>query len=165
MDSLEKFFDDMLVKKAPFQIPEKARKWIAEYAWIFALIGLVIGIFGFLSLLSLLGLFSVFIAAVGGTGYVALAWLSLIVLGCYLLVLGISIPKLKAKQLLGWKLTYYSLLFFVVYSVLDFFAQPHTAAFFGFVWDVIWIVVALYVLFQVRGHFTGDLSKKTSPKK
>lgn len=155
MDALEKSLDEMLVKKAPFQIPEKGRKWIAEYAWIFALIGLIVGAFWFLTLLSVLGIFSVFATTAGVGGYVLLAWLSLIILGGYLVVLGISVPKLKAKQAMGWKLTYYSLLFFFAYDVLNFVAYLGAGSFVGLIWNVAWLVASLYVLFQVKGQFKG----------
>ena len=155
MDSLEKTFNDMFVKNAPFQIPEKGRKWIADYAWIFALIGLIVGGFWFLGVLSVLGIFSIVATAAGVGGYVLFSWLSLLILGAYLVVLGISVPKLKAKQLSGWKLTYYSMLFFFVYDILNFVAYLGAGALMGLLWNLLWLVAALYVLFQVRSQFKG----------
>lgn len=162
MDAIEKTLEEMLVKKAPIQIPENGRKWIAEYAWIFALVGLIVGVFGFLSLLSVLGLFSLVATSLGVGHYVFLAWISLFVLGGYLVVLGISVPKLKNKEVMGWKLTYYSTLFFFAYDLFNFLAYPRTGAFFGFVWNLAWLVVALYVIFQVKSQFTGKA--KTAKK-
>ncbi len=44
LNNLETKLNDVFVKNAPFQIPENGRKWIATYAWVFALIGLVLGV-------------------------------------------------------------------------------------------------------------------------
>ncbi len=68
VSSLETKLNEMLVTKAPFQLPENARKWIATYAWIFALVGCIYGAFTVLLLLPLLGFASVDGAAVGAGG-------------------------------------------------------------------------------------------------
>lgn len=154
MEDLEKKLEVIFVKKAPYQIPEKGRKWIAEYAWVFALAGLIFGGLAALSLLAVVGLVSAVGVAIGAGGYVLLSWLSLIALVAYLVVLAMALPKLKAKQRAGWQLIYYSTLFFLVYDVLNWLAYIRlTPSIFSLIWYVVSVGIALYVLFQVRSEF------------
>lgn len=153
LEQLETKLDEMLVKKAPFQIPDNARKWIAEYAWVFALVGLIFGGIAFLWLLAAVGLVSAFGVAVGAGFYVMMAWVSLFVLLGYLVVLAIAVPKLKSKQAMGWNLCYYSTLFFFVYDVINWLRWP--AGVLTFAWNVLCTLAALYILFQVRSYFKG----------
>lgn len=165
MENLETKLNELLVTKAPFQIPEKARKWIADYAWIFALIGLILGVLAFFPLLATIGLVSTFAVAAGAANNVLMAWLSLGALGAYLVVLGISIPKLKQKQMSGWRLSFYSALAFFVYDiVLAFTAITSSNGLSTFLMNIIWLVATLYVLFQIRGQFKGAKSSTQKAK-
>ena len=155
---------DEVVKKAPFQLPESARKWIADYAWIFALVGLVLGVLSFFPLLAVVGLVSTFGVAVGAGFAVLMAWLSLAVLLGYLVVLAIAVPKLKNKQPMGWDLCYYSTLFFFAYDVLNWVRYP--AGIVGLSWNAIGTAAGLYFLFQVRSYFKKTkVATKTADKK
>ena len=160
MKELENKLDEMLVKKAPFQIPDDARKWIAEYAWIFALVGLVLGVLAFFPLLALVGLISGLGVVVGAGFAVMLAWVSLGALLAYLVVLAMSIPKLKAMQYSGWQLTFYSAIAFFVYDVLNWLASP-AVNFFGFILNTVGVVAFVYVLFQIRSYFKGSKVSST----
>jgi hypothetical protein len=153
LQSLETKLDEMLVKKAPFQIPENGRKWIADYAWIFALVGVILGVLAFFPLLAVVGIVSTFGVAVGAGFAVLMAWLSLAMLGAYIVVLGIATPKLKNKQPMGWNLCYYSTLFFAVYDVINWVRYP--AGIFNLLLNLIGTLAGLYVLFQVRSYFKG----------
>lgn len=152
LEQLESKLDEVLVKKAPFQLPENTRKWIAEYAWVFALVGLVFGVLAFFPMLAAVGIVSTFGVVVGAGYHAVTAWLSLAVLVAYLVVLGIAIPKLKAKQTSGWNLMYYSMLFFAVYDVIQWVRYP-VVGFIGFVFNLAGLVVGLYLLFQVKSYF------------
>lgn len=153
MKELENKLEEVFVKKAPFQLPENARKWIAEYAWIFALVGVVLGAMAFFPLLALTGLVSSAGVIVGAGLYVLTAWLSLAIMLGYLVVLAIAIPKLKAMQRSGWQLVYYSALFFLVYGVLNALSYGFFALM-SLVWNVAIAVVELYIIFQVKSKFT-----------
>jgi hypothetical protein len=163
MQNLETKLNEMLVKNAPFQLPEGVRKWLAEYVWIFAVIGLVFGVFGALGLLAVLGLVSSVGVVVGATQYVFFAWISLFALIAYLVVLGMAVPKLKNKQAGGWDLIFYSELAWFAYSVLYALSYIGAGAIFNLLWNLIGLTVSLYFLFQVREYFKG--SKKVSAKK
>jgi hypothetical protein len=159
LDQLESKLDEVFVKKAPFQIPENGRKWIAQYAWIFALVGLILGILAFFPLLALVGLVSTVGVVVGAGFAVLLAWVSLAVLAAYLVVLAISVPKLKKQERAGWQLTYYSMLVFFVYDIINWLAAP-AVNFFGFVLNTIGVIAGLYILFQVRSYFKAGKELK-----
>lgn len=156
MKDLENKLNELLVTKAPFQLPEGARKWIATYAWIFALVGLVLGVLAFFPLLAGLGIVSSFGVAYGSGRLLVLAWLSLIAMGAYLVVLGIATPKLKNKQARGWDLIYYATLAYFVYDVVYALSYISFSAIMGLIWNLLWLVVSLYIIFQVRSQFKGS---------
>lgn len=165
MQDLENKLNEVFVKNAPFQIPENIRKWIAEYAWVFALVGLIFGVLGVFSLLAILG-----IASVLGFGVVevrhtlAFAWLSLIALAVYTAVLAVAVPQLKAKKAKGWDLLYYSALAYFVYDVVYTLSYTSSSAVFSLFWNFISLAISLYVLFQVRSYFKGS-RPAAAPKK
>ncbi len=164
MEKLENKLNEILVKNAPVQLPENVRKWLAEYVWIFALIGLVFGVFSVLGILAVLGLVSSVGVVIGATQYVFFAWISLFALIAYLVVLGMAVPKLKNKQAGGWDLIFYGELAWFVYSVLYALSYIGAGAIFNLLWNIIGLVVSLYFLFQVRSYFKGGKSAKTVTK-
>ncbi len=160
MENLENKLNEMLVKKAPFQLPENARKWIAEYAWVFALVGLVLGIMGALSLLTILGFVSTFATVVGATKYMFFAWISLLALVAYLIVIGMAVPKLKNKEARGWDLIFYSELAYFGYCALYALSYIGAGAIYTLFWNLVGLVISLYFIFQVRSQFKGATKKK-----
>lgn len=155
LQSLETKLNEVLVTKAPVQLPENWRKWLATYAWVFALIGFVFGIVTVLLLLPLLGFASVLGTTVGAAGYVLFAWLSLIVLAGYVAVLGVAIPKLKKMQKAGWNLIFYSTLFFFAYDVFNALTNFGAGSVMSLIWNALTTVVSLYFIFQIRSKFTA----------
>lgn len=160
MKELENKLNEMLVTKAPVQLPENVRKWIGTYAWVFALVGLVLGVLAFFPLLAGLGIVSTFGVAYGSGRLLVLAWLSLIAMAAYLIVLGIATPKLKAKQPRGWDLIFYATLAYFVYDVVYALSYISAAAIMGLIWNLLWLTVSLYFIFQVRSQFKGSAKKK-----
>ncbi len=160
LQDLEAKLNEMLVDKAPVQLPDNWRKWIATYAWVFALIGLVFGVIGFFSLLALLGVVSVFGVVVGAGGYVFMAWVSMLFMAAYLVVLGIAIPKLKKMDKSGWDLLFYSILAFFVYDVFRDLRYANYSTFMAIIWTIAGTVLSLYVIFQVRQYFKSTSSIK-----
>jgi hypothetical protein len=162
LDKLETKLNELLVTKAPVQLPANWRKWMGTYAWVFALIGLVLGILLIMGLFAVLGLTTALVAAVGGTNYVFFAWVSLLILVGYVVLLGVATPKLKRMEKAGWNLIFYSNLFFLVYDVFNWLRYINFGSIFGLIWDVLWAIVGLYFVFQIRSQFTG---KKPAAKK
>jgi len=162
MKELENKLNQLLVTKAPFQLPENVRKWIASYAWVFALVGLILGIMAFFPLLAGLGIVSTFGVTYGSGRFLLLAWVSLAAMVAYLVILGMATPKLKAKQARGWDLVYFATLAYFVYDVVYALSFISITAVMGLLWNTIWLVVSLYFIFQVRSQFKG--SAKTTKR-
>lgn len=158
MKQLENKLNELLVTKAPVQLPEKGRKWIAEYAWVFALVGLIFGVLAFFPLLAGLGVISTFGVAFGSGRLVVLAWLSLAVMAAYLVVLAMATPKLKRKEAKGWDLIYYATLAYFVYDVVYTLSYVTAGTIMGLIWEFVWLVVSLYFIFQVRSQFKGRVA-------
>ena len=149
-NGLETKLDEMLVKKAPFQIPENGRKWIATYAWVFELVFVVLGFFVLLPLFAVVTGASVVAAAVGATYNLPLLWLAFLVFLGELVVGAMAVPKLKAMKKSGWNLSYYMVLFNVVYGVVSSLGYDQM---FGIVTQLLGSLVSLYILFQIRSYF------------
>lgn len=164
MASLEEKFNELFVTKAPVQIPEKGRKWIATYAWVFALVGLVIGVLAFFPLLAALGIVTTFGATFASGRIWVMAWISLLAMAAYLIVLGIAIPKLKAKQAQGWSLIYFATLAYFAYDVAYAVSYISAGAIMNLLWNLIWLALSLYVIFQVRSQFKSPRKDKKTAK-
>lgn len=165
LQSLETKLNDVLVKNAPVQLPDNWRKWLGNYAWVFALIGLVLGVFSVLILLPVLGFGTAVGALAGSGGYVFFAWISFLVLSAYTVLLGVAMPKLKRKEKSGWNLIFYSSIFFLAYDIFNWLRFPGLGSFFSLIWNVAWAVVGLYFVFQMRSQFTGKAPKAPAVKK
>lgn len=166
-----KTLEDNLAKvfKGLPPLPEDFKKWLAEYAWVFALIGVVFGAIS--SFILMTGV--IFVTAVVSPAYtnnfyvaevaevrhsIALAWVALIALVAYAIILGLAVSKLKAKSKAGWDLLFIGLLFLVAYDVFYWLQYPR--AVFSFIWSLLWAGVSMYILFQIRDKFSH---KKTAP--
>lgn len=168
MKDLEKKLNELFVKNAPVQLPDNVRKWIADYAWIFALVGVLFGLIAASGILIALGLLSALGSIVLAGGYLLLGWVSFFALIAYVVVLGISVPKLKNKEPMGWDLTYYSVLAYFVYNLVWGFSDSAfgvSSNIVGLVWTVATLIVSLFILFQVRSYFKGDHKTDSSNKK
>lgn len=164
LQSLEKSLNELFVDKAP-ALPLGLRKWLGTYAWVFALIGLILGVITSLALLPLIGFGSVVGGAVGDGGLIVFIWMSFLILVGYTVLLGVATPKLKRMEKSGWDLIFYSNLFFIVYNLLNWLRYVEFGSIFGLIWDLLWAAVGLYFVFQVRGQFTGKAPKVAAEAK
>lgn len=164
IQSLENKLDEVLVKNAPFQLPESLRKWIADYAWVFALVGFIFGVLSILLFLPALGFVSVVGTVANASRFLLASWIAFAVLVGYVILLGVAISKLKNMQKSGWDLIFYSALFFMVYNVIAWLQYPNAGSFFGLLWNIAWGVLGLYIIFQVRSRF-AVVSKTAAGKK
>lgn len=168
---LENKMDEMLVKKAPFQIPENGRKAIVEYAPILALIG------GILSAIAAIGLWRAghavnelvdianrYAEAYGVatvrdldvfyyTGVVALAVQALLMFMAY--------GPLKDRVKRGWDLLLLSVVVNFIYGVVVSFSDYGSMG--NLVMGIIGAVIGLYILAQIRGLYGAKaVHKKTT---
>lgn len=142
LSQLEDTLELYLVDKAPFSIPSEWKDLIVKFAPYLTLLGIVmlglslLSAFGFTSMMG--PSFMYFGAFRLGFGY----WLMLGFLAATLVLEGLAVKPLFAKEEKGWKLVFYAALVNTLYSIINFS--------FG---GLIGLVILFYVLFQVKSYY------------
>lgn len=139
MMALDKVFGD----KGPLQLPKSVKDWVAEWVWVFALIGVIIRGFGLLTLLGLGAVFSGVAASTGTFSFFSTIGLGIVFLAAEGILLLISIPGLKHKRLLGWDFAFYAEVVAIVGNLLNL----------NVVGAVVSALIGFYFLFQIRSRF------------
>jgi hypothetical protein len=165
--NLENKMDEMLVKKAPFQIPENGRKALVEYAPILAIIG------GILSAVAAWGLWraghavnelvdlansyarAVGVDTVNNLDVFFYAGVAALAVQAVLMFVAYSPLKERSKR--GWDILLLSTLINFVYGLSVAVSDYGTVG--NLIGSVIGVVIGLYILAQIRGHY-GKASKK-----
>ncbi len=169
MDGLEKKLDELLVKKAPFQIPENGRKMIAEWLpWITGALVVFYAwtVWAFYQLFRFADSFVRYAneisRAYGGTqvseGIGMFGWLWIGVSVAQIALMGLAIPGLMKKQRAGWNFLFYSELLAVAVTILS--LARGRDVFSGFLSGAVGVVLGMYVLFQIRSQYTGKVTAK-----
>jgi hypothetical protein len=164
MKPLEVKLDDWLVKKAPFQLPENARKGlVAALPWL-TLVGGALMLWAAWGLYQLLTYVSPFVGlaneinAAYGIAYTPavsfgpLVWLSLALLVVEAIMFFVAFPALQARKKSGWNLLFWVTLLNVAEVVLQMIGYVN---FGSLLVSLLFSVVGLYLLFQVRSYYTG----------
>ena len=151
---LEKLLDERLNKKAPVRLPKGARAYIADALWVLALVLGVVQLWIMLDRLALRMLLEPYSPGAVDPHFGFFYYLSLIILTIAAVLLLLASPALKARKKEGWNMLFYALLATVVYGVVRLFAEP--GGFVAMLFVLLASAVAAYVLFQVRGLFTGS---------
>lgn len=145
MEQLEKFFEDLFLKKISYQLPVPAKEFIVKVAPWVTLIILVI------SLPALMGLFGAgaIVSSYGyfGARFSSVYYISLIILLVQLVIMALSVSPLLKREMKGWKLVYYSNLISFVYSLFSVYN------FGNIIWALISLGIGMYILFQVRSYY------------
>jgi predicted neutral ceramidase superfamily lipid hydrolase len=151
--SLEAWLYDMLVVKAPFQLPKGFTDFLVSFGpWITLVVGILL-------LPAILAVFTIgSLVGVAGSAYYATAvgpsyWLSILMLVVQVVIMFISVPMLLKRKRNGWLLLFYADLLSFVYGVVNGFSYnnfPLTSI----VTSLISLVIGLYVLFQIRRYYT-----------
>lgn len=170
METLESKLDELLVKKAPVQIPEAGRKAIVEWSpWI----NLVFGVLGLIAswylwegahrvnrLIDVVN--NSIYAEVGGTAVTKLGvffWISLLALIASSVIMLAAVPGLRERsKKKGWNLAFYGVLLNFAYGLVYLFSNQ-VSAFANFIWAIVTTTFGLYVLFQIRSYFNGSRAK------
>ena len=146
MEQLEKFFEDLFLKKVPYQLPVSAKETIVKVApWI----TLVILVLSIPAILAIFGMGSL----VGGMGLAfgvrlgTIYYLSIAVLAVQVVLMGLSISGLMKREIKGWKLVYYSSLVSVVYGIISSYGLGNI------IWSLLGSAIGLYILFQVKSYY------------
>jgi hypothetical protein len=163
MHQLEEKLNDLFVKNAPFQVPENGRKGIVGVMPWVALVG------GVLMLLAAWGLYQAAVAVsywadwanTLGSAYGApytpsslsfFVWISLALIVVEAVMFFIAFPALKAHQKKGWNLLFLVTLLNAAQAVLQMFGYSSPGS---LIFSLLGSVVGLYLLFQIRGYYTG----------
>lgn len=175
MKQLEDKLHKYLVKEAPAQIPEGGRKFIVQWApWI----SLVIGVLSLLSALSLwhyanraneiLDYANEFGRAYGIqtvsesiSVFVYVSILFIVLQGVLLVVAFKGLIDRSKKR--GWNLLLYSTLASLAYTVFSLFVEDYRG-FGSFLFGIIGIIVSLYILAQISGHYKDPKTPKPIKK-
>lgn len=170
MQQLERTLDEMLVKKAPFQLPEAARQGLVKVLPWLTLLGAV---------LTLLGVWGVFQAATlvdrwagvanelsvsWGVGtYVApsamtpLLWVSLGILLIETILFFVAFPALQRHEKKGWNILFWVALVNIAQGIVQTIAYANVYFNFGtLLMSILSTLVGLYLLFQIRAYYTGE---------
>lgn len=177
MDKLEDQLNEVFVKKAPYQLPEKAKKVIVDILpWLNL-------IFGILTLLSAYWLYQAATVvdkwvgwandisqAYGGGSAVTtnhltvMVWLGVFVLAVEGVLWIAAFPGVKDKKKTGWNLLFIALLVNIVYGFLSLFMNVGSSTGIGgFLSYAISTAIGLYFLFQIRSEFLGSKSTAAKP--
>lgn len=156
----EAWLYDMLVYKAPFHLPVKAKDWIVQYGpWIALVGGIIAALVVVPATLTVLGAAGYSSMMYGAYGYYAptvaaaipVLYLSLAVFAVQLIVMFIAIPMLLKRQRKGWLLLFYSDLVSLVYTLVNSFTYGFN---FGtLLGGLIGAVIGFYLLFQIRSYY------------
>lgn len=131
-----------LVTKAPYTLSPKVREWIVKYGpWIDVVILILLAP----AILLTLGVGAVVLplSAVAGPAAAHGLGLALVALVAQVGLMVLALPGLFARKKAGWNLTFYGVVFSLVYSVLNL----------NIIGGVVSAVLSSYVLFQVRSYY------------
>lgn len=154
----EAWLYDMLVYKAPFQLPKGFKEWFVKYGpWIALVFGILAIFFVVPTLFWALSAVSYTNAVAGAYGLNTVVigpmfYISLIVLAVQLVILFVSIPMLLKQQRKGWQLVFYSDVISLVYTVLNTFSYGY----FNFgtlLGGLIGATIGFYFIFQIRSYY------------
>ena len=144
IDKLEFYFG----KKAP-QLPEEFKTLLVKimpYAAILAILSVIPAIF------TLVGLGTIFR---GFYGYEYYRGMNLLIVSqiIVLVLYAIAIPDLFNKKAKGWNFMLYA----VLVNIIGFLSTPDNIA-----GVVIGIIIGLYILFQIKPHYFGEVTKTST---
>jgi len=145
IDGLIAGLEPYFTTKAPFQLPEGGRVWIAEYSWI---ISLVLGLLSLPAVLGLLALAGIVGSVGASVGVVMpLLWVSMLALIIQIGFLFWAVPGLRVQSYSkGWKIVFYSELFSAAYAILSLSIGSIVGAAIG-------LLIGFFFLFQVKSKF------------
>lgn len=159
LSQLETWLYDVLVYKAPFQIPKIACEWIVKYGpWIALVAGIIAAMAVVPATLTALTWTS-YTTSVLGTVYGAttsviapLIYMGLAVFALQLVLMFIAIPMLLKRQRKGWLLVFYSDIISIGYAIVNSFSYGGLNIG-GLLGGLIGATVGFYLLFQIRSYY------------
>lgn len=165
MRQIEEKLDELLVKKAPFQIPEEGRKGIVKaLPWV-ALIGGVLMLLAAWYLyraVTALSHLADWLGAYGANvGPGPLVWVALALLVVEAVMMFMAFTGLQANKKAGWNLLFYAAVLHVAQAVVQAIGYTDIG---HLIMSLIGALAGLYILFQVRSHYMGAVNSSTTMK-
>ncbi len=133
------FLDYWLVKRAPFQLPDRAKEFIVRYGPWIAIVLLAISLPVILLALGVGAVLLPFVAPYDAPGF----GLAVAVLLLELVLEVAALPGLFARKMSGWRLIFYARIVAIAYSLVRG----------SIVSAIVGGAIGLYILFQVRGLY------------
>jgi len=181
IDQLEVKLNDVFGKQAP-QLPENGKKMLVEWApWI----SLIVGLFSLWGAWVLLqwaqvatnaadylntlcngayaSLYSAGCSAADVSRFSLWVWLGLAVLVAEAVLYILAFSGLRDHKKAGWNFLYWGALLNIVYAVVNLFTNYNGVT--NFVGALIGSAIGLWLLFQIRGHYTGAKTGSTASAK
>jgi len=146
MDQLEKFFEDLFLKKITFPLPPGAKDVVVKIAPWLVIIGIILMLPAILALFGL-GAFFPAMGAYLGFHFGARYYSGMIIVIVQTVLMAMSVSGLMNRKIQGWRYIYYSELLSIVYAVL--FSYGIGSA----IWSLIGVFIGLYIIFQVKSYY------------
>jgi hypothetical protein len=145
------------VNKSLPQIPENGKKILAEWFWVIAIIGVVLGAMGIVAILGIGVAGSALLTGLGGGLLAVSMWPMLLfgVLGMALTVVLelMAINPLKHRQYRGWQFMFAAVILQVIFSILQ---AVFTNSFSSVLGALLSFVIGAYLLAQVHSYFVKN---------
>lgn len=171
MEKLEAKLDELLVKKAPYQLPVNAKEllvtalpWLTLAGGVLTLLG-AWGLWSLLSRLENVNQLYGYAPSYAQTAFGPLFWASLIILVTQGVLYLVAFPGLRDKKKAGWNILFWVALANLAYGVVSLLANAQVGS---FLFSLLGSLIGMYLLFQVRSYYTGSKAKSTTsatPKK
>lgn len=169
VNALEKQLEG--VNKGLPKLPKGLTQWLADYAWLLVLIGVVLSVLSLLALIPAALIAFGFSTAVGlgygisGYGFnplvSSLGWLNVLLSLANLVIVvileALAVGPLRTKKHRGWQLIFTASLVSVAFSVVTSLVMMQLNS---LIFSLIWMAIGLYILFQVRPHFLPHAATK-----
>jgi len=146
MDQLEKFFEDLFLKKIGLQLPANIKEVIVKIAPWLTIIGIVLSLPGLLAVFGM-GAFVAGMMSAYGVNYGGRYYLGVAVLVVQLILMAMAVPGLLKREIKGWRFIYYSALVSAAYGIIS------TLSLGGIFWSLLSSLIGLYFIFQVKSYY------------
>lgn len=167
MESITKLENTIegLMKSLP-HLPVNVRKWIAQYAWIINLIGLIAC--AVIALMAITGLIIAYMAASAVTSYIIAYGLgsysqsmmlvtivSILSMVATVILTAMAIKPLKMMNKKGWDLLFIIALVGAAFSVISALVDFNVFSIIpNIIFTAIGLAISMYFLFEIRSYFT-----------
>lgn len=159
MEQLVSTLQPYFTTNAPFQLPEEWRKNIVRVAPWIALIAAVLGGLAALGLLFPLVGWSAFLGIIS-PWFTLMSWMAFAALVGQTVLMALAYNGLKRQQIEGWNYVFYGALLSIAWSLFNWLQYPSNIG--ALLGAAIAAAVELFILFQIRGYYTG--AKKVASK-